>query len=813
MTDGARQPMPTLQLRVPAAVVRMALVGPGGGEHLLPDAVSDLLLGHAGVFRLDSGLFIVVPAAGDEAVFDAAVVWARTLEEAWGDAGAPGGEQGLSTLILPGVAVVEGTTAQLLGDFLLDDLRRQPPELGPGIYVTGRAATMLEYPPMLASVPEYEGPSGKAVSLLRLGEPRLDHLPWRNPEVFGHATPYVTRSHLELGLSGLLAESVTRVSGSLGCGKTRLVWEHLSSVRALRLWLRVRPERTPTPSLAEQVIHHLLLPSEQQERDALHPKLAGRIDRVKVRDALGGKRSGDPTKFENLLNERALAALDHLGASQSAPVFLIVDDLHRATKSDTEFVSALLTSRHLGLRFRVVLVGRGGIAWPRELEPFPVLDVPPLNAEEMAQLTGQITEGLSIPSAVKGRFIHSVQGYPFAFEEGLFALIHEKYLRRVYGNFFFGGDETTQFQPSHRFVRHVEAEVGRLGAPLPVRLLSLIEVAVPASELAAAASLFGDRLEPGWEHALLEARILRQEDSPWGHGLRIVSPVSSRALAHGFPEESALIARHQLGELLALSGQSGESHWRSYRLLAGTAEALEPLMQVFKTSYAAKVPREELLDALTKELRLVRTREGDEQVELQLLWRLLPLARRMGCLNKYEEDLAHGIELARSQPRRLLALATIKAELEQEAGKYSRAETTIQEALKAAANTEARRKALLMIQLGRLFLRQNRFSEAEQLFSNLQKAFREVGSSALAATCHFFRGNIALRTGRLDAAMQHHEEALEERRRQNLLHPIGMSLSALGTVAMTAGHYPRALEYYRQAQEALEEHGREGEVA
>jgi hypothetical protein len=77
---------------------------------------------------------------------------------------------------------------------------------------------MLEFPPMLESAPAYEGPSGKAVSLYRLGQP-LDHRPpWRNPEVFGQAMPFAERRDLRDALSSLLAESVTRVSGPMGCG-------------------------------------------------------------------------------------------------------------------------------------------------------------------------------------------------------------------------------------------------------------------------------------------------------------------------------------------------------------------------------------------------------------------------------------------------------------------------------------------------------------------------------------------------------------------------------------------------------------------
>jgi tetratricopeptide (TPR) repeat protein len=801
----------TLELLAPTAVVRLALVSPAGDEHPPPSALVNRFLDHTGVYKLQSGLLVVAPSAGDEGVFDAAAIWAQGLEREWASAGSSRGEQGLSTIVFPGVATLKDGTADLLEDFLIDDLRRQAPGLGPGIFLTGRAAKMLEYPRHLDPAPEYEGPSGKAVALFRLGRPLERHLPWRNPEVFEHATPFAERRHLQDALSSLLEETVTRVSGPLGCGKTRLVWENLAVENQVHLWLRARPERVPTPTLAEQVIRHLLLPSDAMRRDPLHPDLAGEVNRADVEEVLA-KRAKDPSHHVQL-GERALAALEHLGAGRSYPVFLVVDDFHLATRTDTEFISRLLSARHLGLGLRIVLVGRSGSPWPQELEPFPVLEVPPLSPAEMGKLTSWITEGLSIPAAIRDRFIASVHGYPFAFEEGLFALIHERHLRRIYGSFFFGGDESTEFQPSHRFVRHVEAEIARLGAPLPIRLLSLIDMPVPAAELASAASIFGARVEPGWEEPLLDARILVRAESPWGPGVRIVSPVISNALARSFTEESTSAARHQLGELLALSGQSGKAHWNSYRLLAGSPEALEPLLQVFKTSYASQIPRERLLEALTLELRLVRDRSDDQATELQLLWRLLPLARREGRLASYEEDLQHGIKLARAEPKKLLALASVKAEMEEESGRHSMAQATIQDALKSAANIEARRKALLMIQLGRLFLRQNRHAEAEQLFSNLRRAFDESDSSAMAATCLFHLGNIALRAGRLEEAIDRHQEALDMRRAQNLLRQVGSSLTALGTVTSAVGNYPKALEYYQEAQEVLEENGGEGEVS
>jgi tetratricopeptide (TPR) repeat protein len=433
----------------------------------------------------------------------------------------------------------------------------------------------------------------------------------------------------------------------------------------------------------------------------------------------------------------------------------------------------------------------------------------------METFAARINEGLSITEPVGQRFIEASRDYPFAFEEGLFALIHEKYLRRIYGSFFFGGSDDLDYQPSARLVRHVEAEVSRLGEPLPVRLLSITGHPVPAAELASATSMLGKSIEPGWERPFFEARILDEVESAWGRGVGITSPVFKRALSHSLPQNRALEARRALGELLSFGGSGGESHWLSYRLLSGLPEAIDPLMKLFKTQHVEKVPADELLEALESELRSLREREepGSESadIELELLWRMLPLARRLGRLNKYERDLARGVELSADKPQRLLGLASIKAEQDQESGRFQDAESTIQFALKGAGGLEARHKALLLMQLGRLFLRQNRFDEAEQLFGNLLKALDENEASALTASCRFYLGNVALHKRDLEAADTLHREALEQRQENELHRAAGASLSALGAVATAQGHYPQALEYYRQSLELFKEHSEEGE--
>jgi tetratricopeptide (TPR) repeat protein len=797
---------PRSTLRLPSAVLRVWRVGPDGEEVDSPALVSHFLLRQEGVFELSPKLFTIVPRPGDDPVFDAALTSSQVLlREAE--------TEDMRILAFPGVVTVDGSTAELLPNPLVEDLERRLPPLLPGIHLTGRAAKVLEYPPVLELELSYEGPSGKALPIFRVGETRHDHLPWRNPEVFGTLTQFVPRDELADWLGGVLTEPAARISGPMGCGKTRLLWEKLAQMSGVRLWLRTRPQRISTPTLGEQIVHQLLLPSERQLADPLHPNFAAKVDREEVRKVLQDRPSRGTEKDSQLLAERALTVLDRLAPAVKGHIWIVVDDFHLAGAADSALVDSLLSSSHLGSVYRVVLIGRSGTPWPLDVNSVSVVEVPLFDQLEMASITDWVISELSLPESVHGRFLDSVGGYPFAFEEVLFALIHEKNLRRIYGSFFFGGDTSTEFQPSHRLVRHVEAEVERLGEAFPVRLLAAAGTSAPAPELASAASLLGEPVSSGWEKPFLEAQILRETESPWGPGVEIIAPVKQRALAQGMAEDDLLLARQSLGQLLAGSCQTGEAHWRTYKLLEGSEGALESLTQLFKTSFTAHIPREELLEGLARELRQSQKRDLGPELELEMLWRLVPLARRLGTLNKYSEDLSRGVELATSRPNRLLALASVKAEMEQQAGHYQEAERTIQSALKAAAGIEARRKALLMIQLGRLFLRQNRFEEAKQLFTDLQRAFTEAGSSALAATCLFHLGNIALHTGELEESMRLHLEALAERRRQKLLRPTGSSVSALGTVAMNAGNYPQALDYYREAEKILEEHGKEGEVS
>ncbi len=785
--------------------------GPGGGGSEILAAVAARLGEPAGLHRLEDGLFAVLPEGGDPAVFDAALAFGRSVfdPDAGGEAAAE--VPAASILIFPGVVLV-GDDVRLVDDHLARDLAAKAPAFAaPGVYMTSRAAKMLEDRPQLISGGEYVGPSGKPLPLVQAGTSQPDNLPWRNPEILGRAVKPVERPRQGRALEEILARPLSLVLGPLGSGKTRLLWETLQSGQGRFLWTRARPARAPRPGLADQILDHLLAPTRHQLSDPRHPAASAVPQLAELRQRLASwRRKTDPDEPEGMA-ALIQVAIERLTGGEERMV-VVCDDLHQAHPGDLALLAALSGAEVLGGRFGLVLVGRGEAPLAGTLAAAPRFELPPPDEEMMEALADRLTGGLSLPATVRRRLVGAALGCPFALEEGLFALVHGRSLRRVYGSFFFGGDETAEYLPSPRLTRHVEAEVARLAPTLPARLLALAEAPVPASELAAAAGLLGEDVALDWEGPLVAAGMLRPADTPWGSGVELACPAFRAALAFGLPDEEAAEVRGRLGELLAARSRGGDANWRAYRLLAGTPEAVEPLLELAKGSGSGLVPREELLEVLTRELRLHRGRGGDAGTELEILWRLLPLARRLGKLNNYAADLTRGIELSGSDPSRTLALASLKADLDADVGRYAEAEATIQQALKAAAGGDRRRQALLLIQLGRLLLRSGRTTEATRIFTGLRDALAGSGTSALAATCRFFLGNIALQEQRLEDAYDHHKAALEERKRQKLLRPLGSSLSALGQVSLGLGNYPQALRFYREAETLLEEHGRESEL-
>jgi tetratricopeptide (TPR) repeat protein len=804
-----------LHIRSPAAVVHIWPDDSKSRSEEVREHIGRLLLDTGGIYPLGPTAFAVLPEAKDPAPFDTAVHICRRLPAVLAKReGSRRDPPGLGMLIAPGEVTIRDRQAELKSDPFGEDLQKAPPPLeSHAVYLTGWAAHQLEHPCQIISQPPFQGPSGRAFPLVKVGPMVSSTTPWRNPELLGRQLKRINRPRLLESMRDLLANAASRVRGPVGCGKTRVVWDAVQRSGSPLLWLRVQSPRRRDLPLGLQIAQQLLSPQSRSADDRHHPRIHDREQREELRRRLKIHLGTDKRPEETELAQWVLVALDRLFSATGEPVWVICDDLEQIDASDLDFLSNILDSPRLGETFRLVLVGRGGVELPADIEGLPTLEVGRFEEREMGEYATQLFGGLSLPISVQTRLLQTTTGYPFALEEGMVALIREKSMRRIYGSFFFSGDEDADYSPSLRLVCHLQAEASRLAGPVPFYILSHLETGAPPAPVGAAASSLTSWSGLDWEVCGLESGLLRRTESPWGPGIAISCPANALALSYAIAPESAVVVHQVLGESVAEHSQSGEAHWETYRLLRGTPQAVEALLKVTESSFVGQIAREELLAALTEEMRLHRQREGDSEIELELLWRVLPIARRLGQVQNLAKDLARGLELAVGQPGRMLALAGTKAELDQEAGRFREAEATMQSALQLARDTDHRRQALLLIQLGRLFLRQQRYDEATELFTNLRKALEQQGSAALAATCEYFLGNIAFHEKRLEDAMRHHQAALEKRREQNLLRPIGSSLSALGAVCVAMGNYPQALAAYQEAHEILVDHGKKADVS
>lgn len=99
-----------------------------------------------------------------------------------------------------------------------------------------------------------------------------------------------------------------------------------------------------------------------------------------------------------------------------------------------------------------------------------------------------------------------------------------------------------------------------------------------------------------------------------------------------------------------------------------------------------------------------------------------------------------------------------------------------------------------------MIVRLGRRPEAQELFLKTLQFAERGGRAAVAATCEFHLGNIALHEFRLDDAIRHHEAALALRRPVGPAGSVAASLSALGAVELARGNFPGALARYQEAQ-------------
>ena len=789
MTKTPNQP---LAYHLPAAFLRFWKDDPRDDPGLAEAEVYRLTRGQRGFHRVAPGTLAITAESGDAAIFDSALHLGQRLIDL-----AASGDESLRLLILPGELHVGSGAPRAGSDLLMEKAPSSFSTIEPGVvHVTGWVLRMLELPRQSAEVATTRDTGDQLPPLFRAGRRRSEIAPWRNAEILNRRIRNIARPELLAAGRDLLASPAWRIEGPVGCGKSHYAHQLLLRAKTPRLWLRAEPRHRSTGSFAQQIIDQITAAADHDPNSPIFPRLTGI----------------DPSDWlPKLTADGGIEELSSLLAGLTAAVdrtfYLVIDDLEQCEREDLQIIAQMVSLQEVGRSFRLLLIGRPGVQLPEELETLPLLQVALLTDQEMSEFSPQLFSGLSLPTPTQDRLHAATQGCPFALEEAMIALIREQSLRRVYGGFFFAGQDTADFSPSPRLLSHLQAEVYRVGVQTPAHLLSLVETGVPPEILGEAAEELGEPAHEEWDAGARAASLLTRTKTPWGPGVDFLCPVYGTILAFGIDPDSVQDLRTAVGRTLAAASSSGKSLWESYRLLRGTPEATAPLLKTLSSSYAARIPRAALLEVLTQELYRHREREGDFEAELQLLWKLLPLARKLGRLNEFTADLERGVELAEDQPRRLLALAGLKAELDQDAGRYAEAESTIRMALEAAKGADERRQALLLIQLGRLQLDQERYVEAKQLFEKLADSLDRSGLDALSASCRYYMGNIAFHEEKYEEALELHREALERRQIQKLNRVAGNSLTAMGAVYMALGNYPQALRSYREAQDLLEKHG------
>ncbi|MEO8274584.1 MAG: tetratricopeptide repeat protein [Thermoanaerobaculia bacterium] len=742
-------PPEPIQRVVPAALLHLW----PGSDKSAADRLTSVAARADGVFPAGTNRWLILPLPGNAAFFDRAVALGEVVV-----AGAAGerARQGASLLITPAAAEI-GAQVTLLGEALLEEIAQRIPAIPAGkVLLTTHAAHHLEGSWAVEPSGNLTFGSGRLIPLAAV-KPRAVAIPtWRNPEVLSRTAKWVPRPEVEEPLTESLGQPVVRVIGPFGVGKTRLVWEVMRAMGEPTIW-----------------------------RNA----------------ALSALQPG--ATLPSIVSE--------LAAEPARPVWIIYDHLESAPPAVWAEIEELQKHPRLGDELRLVLLSRPAVAWPKSLATAPELRVGPLSPDAWARCSSQLFRGLSLPDSVAATLADGAGGNPFALEEALLLLVRDRRLRQVFGSFFFSGNERaeTRFQPSRRFLAHAEAEAMRLGPTLPLRFLAQIATPIPADELRSAALALGGEAPPRqWDLAFREAGILVAADGPWGEGLSFASLALRQSYADTLRPASAAMLRSGLGELLAARSSAVEELWAAYELLRGTEAGARVLLAAASTG--AKIPRDQLFTALRQELATHRERDGEPQLEVDLLWVLLPLARRMGRLHELAAALERGFELARDNAQRFLAIAALRAELAQMAGRYSEAEWVLRQAL-AGPNGDARRREMLLLELGRMLVRQGKTAEAGELFTKTLSVAEHLNRKGLASTCRFFLGNIAYHEFRLDDATALHQQALAARREKGT--GVATSLSALGAVALAQGNFPSSLACFEEARQLLADEKSEAEEA
>ena len=769
-----------LALRYPTSIVRV-----WGSTAYNRQRVREAVLGQCEAVDIGNDGLAIVPKPGDPAVFDAGLHWSRKVLskiEATAD--------GPRILLSPAEVLLRGSEILGVEGDETRDLRHEPPDLRPNeTYLTSWAAQTLEMSWNLHDSGTYQSTSGRQVPLLRASERFFSAAPWRNAKLLGRQLSATARPDLEAVLVEHLQDAVVRVTGPAGCGKSRLVWETLRNQDRVVLWTQAQPRRRRGLTIAQQIAESLLETDREREPDPLRP----RLDTRRRHQAQSSTASSVRRPIDSIL--AMLATSEPAGL----PLYLVCDDFEQIQPEDLELLLELSNASLPGRGLHLILIGRGGTVRSGFEGTFS-LRIPPFEGRQLEDLAEQLFAGLSLPDTLSRQLLAATSGHPFALEEGLLSLVRNKVLRAQYGNYFFAGTQPVDYAPSARLISHLQAEAGRLGHPTRLTLLALADTPVPPDVLSVAAGYVERERADAWTTAALEAGLIRRQPSPWGVGVEFCCPAYADALAQSASEETRLELRGRLGRALQSVSGTGEQQWFAYRLLESTPDAVDPLLKTARSSFVEQLAPATLYEALTRQLANHREADGDEAVELLLIWRLLPTARRLGRLQHNVPDLERALELAKDDPDKQLALASLMATAYEEGGHHRQAEATLLSALeKTSVAEQPKRRARLALQLAAIYERTGRLNEASRLLEDLYPALENRDHRALAASCHFTLAEIALRRNRLEEAITHHRTAFEIREELGNEGAITSSLTALGRVAHATGNYPQALEYFDEA--------------
>ena len=291
---------------LPAALLHFWAEKDKGAQERLQDAAAKA----SGVFPAGPGRWLILPLAGDAAIFDRAVALAGT---ALGGAAAGRTAAAVSLLVTPAAAAV-GEQVALLSEPLLDEIAQRRPAIESGkVLLTTHAAHHLEGSWAVEPSGNLSFGGGRLIPLAAV-HPRAVAIPtWRNPEVLSRAAKWVPRPEIEELLSERLSEPIVRLTGPFGVGKTRLTWEVMRAAGEPSIW-----------------------------RNA----------------ALAGLQPG---ALPSIVTE--------LESEPARPVWIVYDHLDSAPPQVWAEIEELQKHPRLGSELRLVLLARPATEWPKRSPP------------------------------------------------------------------------------------------------------------------------------------------------------------------------------------------------------------------------------------------------------------------------------------------------------------------------------------------------------------------------------------------------------------------------------------------------------------